>query len=1300
MTPIDNEVVRRRKQLDDPRIPADASRQWGLALSGGGIRSATFCFGLLRALAHRKSLLRFDLLSTVSGGGYIGTAVGSLLNRATNRAEAEAVVEALDGQLASPAAPRHGPNAEQTSSWFLWWLRANGRYLIPRGAKDTTFAVALYLRNLLAIHFELGLLAMLLGLLLCIVDLGAWQGLETLGYLYSSRGLFDILRLVPGNGWFATVWVGMPFALLACARHLAAYWAVPWVQVAGTSLRRLSRIVLALGVLLIVAFSLLGDNGSEYGDTVRTVAWWSCGLLIVVWAWGTSLADAEMRRADKTHGPALQADTARNVLTKKLANRLRVVALLLLAGFVDRLAWYLAFTGVSLVTSGLSLGVAAALLRTVLPTLSNLSSSAGGNSGALLRWVGRLLGYLLTFLLCTWWVSLVYQAVLGSMFGGETLQYDDAGQVLVLIAIPVVAYLWWTGRNFAFLNLSSLHSFYRARLVRSYMGAANGKRFGQADPLGALKPIDTVMPTNSPTASIDDVWPDDDLSLADYQPQRGGGPVHLFGVCVNQTTDPRGGIFNQDRRGLNLTMASGGLMQVGQEAWQPLPIAASMSVGRWMAISGAAVSSGMGRGTLGGLSALLTFAGVRLGYWWSYAERTAAATTKSPPFAKTKGLVDEIFGRFKGTTGQDWYLTDGGHFDNTAAYSLLAQRAEVIVLADCGADPDYRFEDLENLVRLARVDLQADIQFLRPRSSAGKPAGTGGSAKGLKSLDQFGSINDLALADSSACLALAKVKYGGQKPGQGILILIKPNICAGLPVDLLNFKGQNPSFPQQTTADQFFSEAQWESYFLLGQYLGSHLDQKLIETLVADCDDFFEYDDCKPGKAAGQKAKESEKGAPASRLPSRFGGSAVTASLGLGAAATLGVSAWQAIDSVRTSYGKQVEAERAALKELADLWANVPVRVANEPATTSTPIDKLASALVRTADTLCPSGEADWFTRSPVATHVFQYAVERCTALPLAMRGDACNLLLSATDPELKSRLPNCLAAAETKRASFPPPQYWAYDYSATRSIDFWHPCDPLVRSLARAEKTFTERGNKVSSPQSTALYRGRIPSGELQRCHIPAAEYAQEENVTVLQPISFKRLWLGVKSVWSDPKAWVLSWFGMHAGTVTVASTAPPRPPADGAAPPPPPPPPPQTQAPSPPPSPDTCKDVRVFVQVYGPGQVPTARGYQQKWQQQLGARPLPVEDVDQTARARGRPEPQAIRRTTVRFHDLDAKACADALAPAVGETWRVEPLSARLKAAPRTLEVWIASPLPAAAPSAAPPPPVAPASTPAPPS
>ena len=52
----------------------------GLALSGGGIRSATFNLGLLQALCRQGHLKNIDYLSTVSGGGYIGSSLTTLLN--------------------------------------------------------------------------------------------------------------------------------------------------------------------------------------------------------------------------------------------------------------------------------------------------------------------------------------------------------------------------------------------------------------------------------------------------------------------------------------------------------------------------------------------------------------------------------------------------------------------------------------------------------------------------------------------------------------------------------------------------------------------------------------------------------------------------------------------------------------------------------------------------------------------------------------------------------------------------------------------------------------------------------------------------------------------------------------------------------------------------------------------------------------------------------------------------------------------------------------------------------------------
>ena len=53
----------------------------GLALSGGGIRSAAFSLGVLQALDRFGILRRVDYLSTVSGGGYIGASLTATMTK-------------------------------------------------------------------------------------------------------------------------------------------------------------------------------------------------------------------------------------------------------------------------------------------------------------------------------------------------------------------------------------------------------------------------------------------------------------------------------------------------------------------------------------------------------------------------------------------------------------------------------------------------------------------------------------------------------------------------------------------------------------------------------------------------------------------------------------------------------------------------------------------------------------------------------------------------------------------------------------------------------------------------------------------------------------------------------------------------------------------------------------------------------------------------------------------------------------------------------------------------------------------
>src|SRR5262245_6384750 len=63
----------------------ESSALVGLAISGGGIRSATFALGVLEALKRLGVLRHIDYLSTVSGGGYIGAWLSANCRRAAGQ---------------------------------------------------------------------------------------------------------------------------------------------------------------------------------------------------------------------------------------------------------------------------------------------------------------------------------------------------------------------------------------------------------------------------------------------------------------------------------------------------------------------------------------------------------------------------------------------------------------------------------------------------------------------------------------------------------------------------------------------------------------------------------------------------------------------------------------------------------------------------------------------------------------------------------------------------------------------------------------------------------------------------------------------------------------------------------------------------------------------------------------------------------------------------------------------------------------------------------------------------------------
>jgi hypothetical protein len=100
-----NYIQARRRKAEIPATQAgqELENLTGLALSGGGIRSATFALGVLQALTKHDLLRRFDYLSTVSGGGYVGSSLTWLTSRIALDAARAAGTSGADGRPALPA---------------------------------------------------------------------------------------------------------------------------------------------------------------------------------------------------------------------------------------------------------------------------------------------------------------------------------------------------------------------------------------------------------------------------------------------------------------------------------------------------------------------------------------------------------------------------------------------------------------------------------------------------------------------------------------------------------------------------------------------------------------------------------------------------------------------------------------------------------------------------------------------------------------------------------------------------------------------------------------------------------------------------------------------------------------------------------------------------------------------------------------------------------------------------------------------------------------------------------------------
>ena len=373
------------------------------------------------------------------------------------------------------------------------------------------------------------------------------------------------------------------------------------------------------------------------------------------------------------------------------------------------------------------------------------------------------------------------------MFEGTT-----PSATTILLLVLAVASIGLSAR--VDVNEFSMHLFYRNRLIRAYLGASNPHRRPQ------------------PFTGFD---PEDDVALADLSPFEGyDGPYPIHNATLNLVAGKE--LAWQERKGTAWAftpLASGFDVYGGRrtqrldpDGYRPtsgyLETDRGLTVGTAMGISGAAASPNMGAGTTPAMSFLLTLFNVRLG-WWLGNPRHRRAWPEMGPRVGLFSLVAELFGQTD-ETSRYVYLSDGGHFENLALYELIRRRCRFIFATDAGADPDLAFSDLGNAVRKCCTDFGIEID-----------------------IDPDEIRRDPGTGLSRWHCAVGRIRYDKVDPGAapGILVYLKASLTGDEPMDSQAYAAKNPEFPHQSTADQWFSESQFESY----RKLGEHVARRVLE---------------------------------------------------------------------------------------------------------------------------------------------------------------------------------------------------------------------------------------------------------------------------------------------------------------------------------------------------------------------------------------------------------------------------------------------------------------------------------------
>ena len=829
----EQELAERQKKVIDKEIDAinqhrrerlggTSDAPWaGIGLSGGGIRSATFCLGVLQALAEKDLLRRFDYISSVSGGGYIATSLQWWWS--TPRCDDVKNVEPEFGLAPSDfpyGAARPDPDfvkpiplAQQRAEKNLAFLRAHSSYLTPgRGIG----------------------LASILGVLLRTIVISSltWLPILAFGFVIVSvlayfldllfRALHvasPLLDAVPSR-WTQTCEHDLSCDLSYSAVYALGLWAF--------------YIVTGLFVVAAVLFALVSRAPQDSHNQARTIA--GCALL------GLGCAGGLAAIALSYHGlpdmtvilvaiallvtlAVCAVIVASEVLTPRSLNASywlrRTTERAMGIAFIPSLAVLVCstipiipFFGVDYISAhgvrasfvglfGLVSGVGSALygyytfLRNIVPGL--IGQVAATIAALIALYMTVVVAYVIATLF-------LHSGDLAAIHLGEfrlTILIGIAGAMLLAFSIAMVANVNYVG----------FHRFYRDRLMEAFM------------------PNDgTVSAMRSDFSPVADV-----LSVADLQryfaPRQAGEtwrarPYPLINTNVILVNDDDQKVAS---RGGDNFLISPFFMGSAATDWVDttdyIKLNGPFTLASAMAASGAAANASagyIGTGiTMNPLvSAVMSLLNIRLGLWVGNPGMKSARRIRSIPTFLMMGLYTG-FSRHK-RDSKFLELTDGGHFENLGLYELVRRKLQIILIVDGEEDPSINLSSLVSASRRIEQDFGARLDL---------PLGDGGPERLVMYPSEGGYPAGVKYAKAPFLVGTITYNDGSH----AAMIYVKATVFREIDFATAGYLANNPAFPHQTTADQFFYPEQFDAYRLLGYESAMRMSEalRLPETIAS-----------------------------------------------------------------------------------------------------------------------------------------------------------------------------------------------------------------------------------------------------------------------------------------------------------------------------------------------------------------------------------------------------------------------------------------------------------------------------------